>query len=101
MNLNSPHILNTSSNLLGFTFLVLTSMKGFGITQGSFIGEVISLCVALFALSSFLSFVSMHTKSDRRTYQYEQVASYVFLVGLFVIMVVAILLAFDVIILKK
>lgn len=101
MNKNSPHILNTSSNLLGFTFLVLTSMKGFGITQGSFIGEIISLCVALFALSSFFSFSSMHIKSGERIIRYETIASYIFLSGLFAITIISVLLAFDIIILKK
>lgn len=97
----SPHILNTSANLLGFTFIVLSSIKSLGLAQGTSVNKVISFCIVLFALSSFLSFASMHTKSEERTIRYEFAAEYVFLGGLFIVSIVAILFAFDIILLGK
>lgn len=98
---SSPHILNTSSNLLGFTFLVLSSIKGLRLAQGIFIDKIISLCIVLFALSSFISFLSMRVKSAEKSAKYERVAEYIFLIGLLIVMIVGMLLAFDVIVLTR
>lgn len=98
MNRKSSHILSTSSNLLGFTFLVLTSIKGLGLPQGGLIDESVALCVALFASSSWLSFLSIRTEDDLRSDWYESIADYVFLAGLAVITLVTVLMAFDIIV---
>ncbi len=99
-NSSSPHILSTSSNLLGFTFLVLSSIKGLKLAQGMFIDKIISLCVVLFALSSFISFASMRVRSLQKAKKYEAVAEYIFLFGLFIVMIVAMLLSFDILLLR-
>ncbi len=101
MDRKSTHILSTSSNLLGFTFLVLTSIKGLGLPQSSLIDESVALCVALFALSSSLSFLSIRTSEESKSDQYESLADYVFLAGLAVITLVTVLMAFDIIVFKK
>lgn len=97
---SSPHILNTSSNLLGFTFLVFSSIRGLGLAQGTFIDEVMSFCTVIFALSSFLSFASIRSNSDTRSKQYESIAEDIFLLGLLIIAIVALLVSFDIIVLK-
>lgn len=94
----STHILATSSNLLGFTFLVLSSIKGLGLPQGGIIDESVAFCVVIFALSSFFSFVSIRTSGESQSQQFEAIADYIFLVGLFSIVIVAVLLAFDIIV---
>lgn len=93
---SSPHILSTSANLLGFTFLVLSSLKSFGLHQGNFLIKIVAFNVMLFALSSFLSFRSMHAKSEGQTKKYEEFAEYVFLIGLVITVILAVFLSFDI-----
>jgi hypothetical protein len=59
----SPHILNTSSNLLGLCFIVLTSLKVRGLTDGSIIDELTAAAIMLFITSSVLSFLSLRQKN--------------------------------------
>jgi hypothetical protein len=101
MTNKSTHILSTSSNLLGFTFLVLSSIKGLGLPQGGIIDEAIALCVAIFSLSSFLSFLSIRTKSEEKTERYELLAEYIFLVGMLIVTLISILLALDIIVFRN
>lgn len=98
MREKSTHILNTSSNLLGFTFLVLSSMKGLGLPQGSIIDKAIACCVALFATSSFLSFLSIRSHSVVKSERLELFADYIFLLGLFLVVVITVLMALDVLV---
>jgi NADH:ubiquinone oxidoreductase subunit 4 (subunit M) len=100
-NNKSSHILNTSSSLLGFTFLILTSIKGFGLPHDGFADEVVSLSVVLFALSCFFSFISMLVKSESKSKKYELIGDYIFLSGLLVLIIISILLATDVLVFKK
>ncbi len=97
MNNKSSHILTTSSNLLGFAFLVLTSLKSFGVGQGTIIDELVELLIVLFSASSILSFVSIRIKSETRSLKYEKIADNLFFVGLFIMMLLAIFLGFDII----
>jgi len=79
---NSPHILNTSSNLLGFTFLILSSIKAVGLPQTGYIDEIVAFCVASFAVASYFSFISMRTLDDHESTQFEKIADYIFLGGI-------------------
>ncbi|HUX35934.1 MAG TPA: hypothetical protein VMV71_02775 [Candidatus Paceibacterota bacterium] len=90
----SPHILNTSANLLGFTFIVLSSIKGLGLAQNGIADKIAGACVVLFALSSFISFASMKTISKTRSNNYETFADYLFLMGLTLCVVLSFLLVF-------
>ena len=89
----STHILNASSNLLGFSFLVLSSIHGFGLADAGRVDEISAICVVSFALASFFSFISIRSKSERRSVVFEAVADYVFFAGLSVLVVTSILLA--------
>ena len=55
-NNKAPHILNTSANLLGICFLVLTSLKVFNLSGTTFIDECTAVATLLFMTSSILSF---------------------------------------------
>lgn len=96
MDTKSPHILNTSANLLGFTFIVMTSIKALGVSSGGTLDRMVGICVILFALSALLSFMSMRVRAVRLTKQYEWLADMIFLVGLILCLVLSILLALDV-----
>lgn len=93
MDSKSTHILNASSNLLGFSFLVLSSIHGFGLEDAGRVDEIAAVCVVSFALASFFSFVSIRSKSERRAAAFEAVADYIFFAGLSVLVATSILLA--------
>ena len=92
----SPHILNTSSNLLGICFLVLTSLKVLGKSQQTVIDDITFVAIVLFMSSCFLSFLSMK-KPGRQSRLLEIAADFIFLAGLLVLFITAILFSFNVI----
>ncbi len=92
----SPHILNTSANLLGFCFIVLTSVKISKLEESTFIDEGASLAIIIFMSSSLLSFLAMQSKNIRST-KLESLADILFLCGLIVLFITTILIAFNVI----
>lgn len=76
----SPQILNSSSNFLGFCFLVLTSLKFFKLTDTSFIDEITGVCFVIFMFSCLCAFLSIRSKTNRAEL-YETLAEYAFLQG--------------------
>jgi len=96
-NNNSPHILNASSNLVGFSFLVLTTVKVLGLPNITVIDQIAAAEIFLFCVSSLLSFVSMRTSSERRSNFYEYIADYIFFIGLIILSLTAALISFAII----
>lgn len=92
----SPHILNTSANLLGFCFIVLTSVKISKLEESSFIDEGAALAIIIFMSSCLLSFLAMRSTTVRAT-KMERGADVLFLVGLIVLFITTILIAFNII----
>lgn len=95
-NDKSAHILNASSNLLGLCFLVLTSLKILKMTQKTYIDETVTIALVFFMLSCILSFLSIKGDIKRGT-TLENVADYLFLGGLIVLFLTAILIIFNII----
>ncbi|PSR56508.1 hypothetical protein AHMF7605_24935 [Adhaeribacter arboris] len=93
---NSPHILNTSANLLGLCFIVLTSIKVLKLKEVSIIDELTTVAILFFMISSILSFLAMRHKSLRNN-RYEKIADYIFLAGLFFLFFTTMLIAFNII----
>ena len=60
-NEKSPHILNTSANLLGLCFIVLTTLKANNHTEGTIIDELTAVAIIMFMTSCILSFLSMRS----------------------------------------
>ena len=92
----SSHILNTSSNLLGICFLVLTSLKVLGKSEQTIIDEITFAAIILFMTSCLLSFLSMR-KQTRHSQLLEKIADLVFLAGLSVLFITTILFSFNII----
>ncbi|TKC10893.1 hypothetical protein FA048_12045 [Pedobacter polaris] len=92
----SPHILNTSANLLGFCFIVLTSVKISKLEESSYIDEGAALAIIVFMCSCILSFLSMRSSTSRST-KMERVADILFLFGLIVLFITTMLIAFNII----
>jgi hypothetical protein len=97
MKTKSSHILSSSANLLGFTFLILTSMKGLGLSKHGITDKITGICVILFALSSFISFISIRSSSAAKSDSYETIADYIFLLGLALCSLLSILLVFNIV----
>lgn len=92
----SPHILNTSANLLGFCFIVLTSVKISNLKESSFIDEGAALAIVIFMSSCLLSFIAMRNKTNR-SLKMERWADLLFLSGLIVLFITTMLIAFNII----
>ncbi|HEV8285305.1 MAG TPA: hypothetical protein VGQ09_13405 [Chitinophagaceae bacterium] len=95
-NDKSPHILNASSNLLGLCFIVLTSLKLLHISQRTFIDELTSFAIVLFMASCILSFLSIRG-NIKKSGRFENIADYLFLVGIILLFVTTILFSFNII----
>lgn len=93
-NDKSPHILNTSSNLMGFCFIVLTSVKIFKMEASTIIDEVTAIAIIMFMTSSILSFLSIRSNTKTGEH-YENIADYIFLGGLFLLFITTILITFN------
>lgn len=82
----STHILNTSATLLGFCFLVNASIKVMDLAYKTLIDEVAAVATLIFMASCILSFFSIRG-SLRRAQRLENIADYVFLTGLLLLLV--------------
>ncbi|QJB33092.1 hypothetical protein HF324_17555 [Chitinophaga oryzae] len=94
-NNKSPHILNTSSNLLGFCLIVLTSIKVARFNQITIIDDTTGIAAILLTGSCLLSFLSMRSKVRRRSEKLEEAADYIFLLSLVCISVTIIIVSFN------
>jgi len=89
----SKHILPTSSNLLGLCFVILSFIKIMKLGNETLIDELVAVAIILFFISSFFSYVSMRANS--RVELYEKIADNIFLIGLFLLSIGAIMVAFE------
>lgn len=97
MDSKSSHILTTASNLLGFSFLVITSIKALNVPQVALIDEIVSILITLLALSCIFSFSSLRTKRVNFGKKMELIADYLFLISLVMVAVTALLISVDII----
>ncbi len=91
----SPHILNTSSQLLGLCFIVLTALKIQDKRQETIIDEITAIASILFMISSILSFLSIRDKTARGE-TFEAVADFIFLIGLIIMFLLTMLITFNI-----
>ena len=95
-NDKAPHILNASSNLLGICFVVLTSLKVLKVSKTTIIDEIATVAIIAFTASCLLSFLSMRSTNSRRK-NLEKTADYIFVAGICLLFMTAILFALDII----
>jgi len=93
----SRHILSTSSNLLGFCFILINFLKlwRIGRTLSTLIDKSVALAIVLFLSSSILSYSSMRA-AGKKSELYERIADIVFIVGLVFISMISIMISFEV-----
>lgn len=85
MEKKSTHILNVSTNLLGFSMIIITSLKITKTSHHTFLDEFAGIACLFFACSSFFSFMSIRSKNISLGNRYESIADYLFLIALFCI----------------
>jgi uncharacterized membrane protein YkgB len=95
-NQKAPHILNASSNLLGICFVVLTSLKLLNVSKSTIIDEVATVDIVAFTASCLFSFLSLRNNSSK-SYLFEKIADVIFIAGIALLFITAILFAFDII----
>jgi len=96
-NNKSQHILNTSSNLLGFCLIVLTSLKIAKLSELSKIDELTGVACVLLITSCFFSFLSIRTSKEKYSINYERIADNIFIAGLLLVFVITFMIAFSII----
>ncbi|WP_285057069.1 hypothetical protein [Pedobacter ginsengisoli] len=93
----SPHILNTSANLLGLCFIVLTSIKVSKMDDVSVIDETTAIAIVLFMSSCIFSFLAMRKDSGSGNNRLEKLADILFLSGLIVLFLTTMIVTFNII----
>jgi len=91
----SSHILNTSSNLLGICFIVLTSLKLLNLDGKTLIDEFTAVAIFMFMVSSVLSFLSLRSKNGKSG-RYEKTADIIFPLGLFSLFIITMFVTFNI-----
>jgi len=92
----SNHILPTASNLLGLCFVILSFMKVTKMGLETIIDELVAVAIVLFLAASVLSYVSIRTASQKAD-RYEKVADVIFLSGLSLLTITALVVVFEII----
>jgi hypothetical protein len=93
----SQHILSTSSNLLGFCLIVLTSLKISNYSSVSIIDECTGVATIFLMASSLFSFLCIRSKNEKKGLRYEAIADIIFIVALLFIFSITFLVAFSII----
>lgn len=96
-NKKSPHILGASSNLVGFSFIILTTIQVLHIGQLTLIDEIAAIGILLFSASCFFSFLSIRTKKETKSLFYENIADLIFFTGLLLLLIAAFFIVFSII----
>lgn len=95
MDKKSSHILNASSNLLGFCLVILTSLKISKIGHSAYIDGAAALASLLLVASCLFSFLSIRGHHQSRIDKYEKIADYFFLGALTCISLTVIIVGLD------
>jgi len=97
MEKKSTHILNASSNLLGFSLVIITSLKITKISHSTHLDEFAGVACLFFAFSCFFSFLAIRGTHEKRANRFETIADYLFLIALFCIVLAVIIVTMKVI----
>ena len=92
----ASNILGTSSNLLGFCLVVLTTFKISGFNVFTFIDEVTGIISVFLGMSCLLSFLSKYATKETLSERYEQAAIKVFIISLSLLFITILMIAFSI-----
>ena len=94
MKRKSQHILNTSSNLLGFCLVIITSLKVAKLSKGTYLDDFSAVASLLLMASCILSFLAIRTESDKRSYKFERIADLFFIIALTALAISVVIIVF-------
>ncbi|WP_449397511.1 hypothetical protein [Chryseobacterium wanjuense] len=97
MGKKSSHILNASSNLLGFSLVIITSLKISKMSQSTYLDEFAGAACVCFAISCFFSFLSIRSVDKKHGDKFEDIADYLFLIALFCIVLAVVIVTVKII----
>lgn len=87
-NITSQHILNASTNLLGFCLIVLTSLHIANKSEIQFINILTSVVSILLIFSCLFSFISIQTNKQKREILLEKIANIFYILSLLGILII-------------
>lgn len=91
----SDHILQTSSNLLGLCFVILSLIKINNIGSSTFLDELLTFPILLFFSSAILSYLSLRRNEQPEVY--EIWADRIFITGLFAIAIISLIFIYQIV----
>ncbi|MDA8098252.1 MAG: hypothetical protein M0042_01350 [Nitrospiraceae bacterium] len=91
----SHHILPTAANLLGLCFVILSVIKVMKLGAQTIIDELVAITIVIFLVASIFSYASIRSRA--REEFYERIADIVFLSGLGLMTLMAIVIVFEII----
>jgi uncharacterized membrane protein SirB2 len=94
-NNTSPHILNTSANLLGLCLIVITSLHIADKAEACFLDELTSIIAVILTISCFFSFNSIRTSDLKKEKKLETTADYFFISALIGILIIILLITLN------
>jgi hypothetical protein len=93
-NITSQHILNTSTNLLGFCLIVITSLHLASQSDIIIINELTSLVAILLTFSCIFSFISIQSSNQKIEFLLEKIANSFYIFSLLGILIIILLITF-------
>lgn len=86
------HILYASTNLLGFSFIAVTTLRALRLIHTTHVDQFAAFGVVVFTVSVILSFLSIRSTNDKHSKSLENFAEYIFLLGLFTMLCLVVLI---------
>lgn len=96
MREKSPHILSSSTNLLGFCLIILTGIKITRTSEVSYVDEIAAITAFLLMMSCLFSFLSIRAEVEAQSEKMENIADYIFLLSLVLLSCTIILISINV-----
>jgi len=97
MKKTAPHILNASTNLLGFCLVIITSLKITKFSHHTYLDEFTVGAIFCLTISCTLSFLAIKTKSEKHSEKYENIADILFFSALLCISLAVCIVSIDVV----
>lgn len=97
MNKTAPHILNASTNLLGFCLVILTSLKIAKFPHHTYLDVCTVGAIFSLSISCTLSFLAIKTKHAASSRLLENIADILFFLALLCIIITVLIVSIDVV----
>ncbi len=79
---------------MGFCLVIITSLKVAKLSKGTYLDEFAAVASLLLMASCILSFLSIRSKSDIRSYKFERLADLFFIIALTALAISIIIIVF-------